>query len=151
MCFEAYANHRTRHSSPTRRPSDLFKRRRRFLPALPTRGPQPGPQASGRAGYYIRADKGDWVLQSARHGDQDYFTWINKGATTVWLFAVPHNVDLDDNAAIQAAIDELMDRPLTGFDSELYMPTDNERYELNGQLVDIGYKADVGKNTAGYK
>jgi hypothetical protein len=142
---DTYATFKTRSSSELG-----FKLGMRFLPALPD-GVKP-PLVWGTAGYYVRADRGEWVLQSARYGTQSYFTWVNKEATTVWLFAMPHNVDLDNAAAVQAAIDTIMAAPAMGFGSDvLYPPQYSGQMDVNGQAAAIGYDGDKSKITVGYR
>jgi hypothetical protein len=138
---------------PTKSPSELgFKLGMRFLPALPPGVKPPDPPPRGRAGYYVRADRGTWVKQSAQYGSQSYFTWINTDATTVWLFAVPHNVNLDDANAVQAAIDAIMAVPAKEFDSDLlYPPEYRGDIVVNGQLASTGYDEAKGKITVGYR
>src|SRR5262245_57022593 len=127
-----------------------FKLGMRFFPAPPPGVLQPKPDPVGVAGYYVRADKGKWEKQNARYGTTDYYTWINKDATTVWAFAVPHNVDLSKDDAIRAAVTELMAAPAKKFSSAvLYEPDCKGSQVVNGASANIGYDQENAKITVG--
>jgi hypothetical protein len=123
----------------------------RFLPAPPDGVPHPKAPI-GIAGYYVRADKGKWEKQNVRHGNTDYYTWINKDATTVWVFALPHNVDLSNDGAIRAAVTELMAAPARKFSSAvLYEPDCKGPQVVNGASANIGYDSEKAIITVGYQ
>src|SRR5258708_22309878 len=138
---------------PTKSPSELgFKLGMRYNPALPPGVEQPRPWPTGTAGYYVRADRGEWVKQAAKYGEQSYFTWVNHEATVVWFLAVPHNVDLDDANAVQTAIDEIMGAPAKAFDSNLlYPPEYKGQIRVNNEVCSTGYDPEKGKITVGYR
>ncbi len=143
-------NKDTYETFPTKSNSELgFKLGMRYLPDVQ---PPPQPPPRGRAGYYIRADRGEWKKSSVKYGTQDWYTWVNDQATTVWVFAVPHSVDLDNNKAIQDAIDMIMASPAKAFDSDLlYPPQFSGRTAINGDYSTLGYDPNRGKITVGYR
>ena len=70
----------------------------------------------------------------------------------VWLFAIPHNVNLDDAGAVQAAIDTVMAVPAKEFDSDLlYSPEYTGEISVNGQVCRTGYDQANSKITVGYR
>lgn len=92
----------------------------RFLPGPPEGMKPVDPPPRGEAAYYVLADKGTWN-KKAKYDVQDYYTWINDEATTVWVLALPHNLTTD--AQFQEAVDELRPRPLkVTFPREFFTP-----------------------------
>jgi hypothetical protein len=131
-----------------------FKLGVRFLPAPPPGVKDPDPPR-GVAGYYVRADRGKWIKQSgqdAEYKPQNYYTWINEEASTVWVFAVPHNVSLSNDDEIRAAVAALMAAPAKKFGSAvLYEPDSKGSRVVNGATAEIGYDQENAKITVGYQ
>jgi hypothetical protein len=121
----------------------------RFLPGPPPGMKDPDPPPRGQAAYYVVADKGTWKKQNEKYGTQEYFTWINDEATTVWVLALPHNLKKEE---FQTAVDELMASPAKSFlpSGVLYPPAIRDPVLVNGEVAKVGYDKDRAKIIVGY-
>jgi hypothetical protein len=122
----------------------------RFLPGPPAGMKPVDPPPRGQAAYYVLADKGAWKKKEAKYGAQDYYTWINDEATTVWVLALPHNLTTD--AEFQGAVDVLMASPAKSYlaSGVLYPPEIRNPVVVNGEIARVGYDQEHAKIIVGY-
>jgi hypothetical protein len=98
----------------------------------------------------VLEDKGTWN-KKAKYDVQDYYTWINDEATTVWVLALPHNLTTD--AQFQEAVDELMASPAKSYlpSGVLYPPEIRNEVKVNGEIAKVGYDQEQAKIIVGYQ
>jgi hypothetical protein len=101
------------------------------------------PVVASPAAYAIYTDQGTWSEQRATSVPMSLFS--NDAATKVVVAALPHNIDLDDTAALTAALQDL--EPYAWqrtVDTKIHYPPidgSNTSVTVGGQSLPLGYDA----------